>query len=266
MRSQGYAARAHALCGGRSRPRTATPARRLAALLRPQAPRVLCRVARRAELRPMRRAQGRRHAPASLLRDARLPWRWLHLRRHAPLQPGVPAASAASLSALSLAARACVNSSRSPPRVASRLWEVTPTRWSVIRPCGKLYVRTFAERSPVPTCAWRRAPSCSALSRISRSSSLDFRILMACSLFWSWLFSFWQVTTSPVGLCVILTAESVVFTLWPPGPLGRYPSTSTSSASGRTATVAVEVCMRPWLSVLGTRWTLCVPPSCLKTE
>src|ERR687896_319096 len=261
MRSQGYAARAHALCGGRPRPRTATPAQRLAVLLRSPAPRVLCRVARRAELRPMRRAQGRRHAAASLLRAARLPWRWLHLRRHAPLQPGVPAASAASLSALSLAARACVNSSRSPPRVASRLWEVTPTRWSVIRPCGKLYVRTFAERSPVPTCAWRRAPSCSALSRISRSSSLDFRILMACSLFWSWLFSFWQVTTSPVGLCVILTAESVVFTLWPPGPLERY-----TSASGRTATVAVEVCMRPWLSVLGTRWTLCVPPSCLKTE
>ena len=98
---------------------------------------------------------------------------------------------------------------------------------------------------------------------------------MACSLFWSWLFSFWQVTTSPVGLCVMRTAESVVFTLCPPGPLERYTSissspgliwTSTSSASGSTATVAVEVWIRPWLSVFGTRWTLWVPPSCLKIE
>ncbi len=41
--------------------------------------------------------------------------------------------------------------------------------------------------------------------------------------------------------------------------------TSTSSASGITATVAVEVWMRPWLSVSGTRCTRCVPPSHLKT-
>ena len=31
------------------------------------------------------------------------------------------------------------------------------------------------------------------------------------------------------------------------------------------ATVAVEVWMRPWDSVSGTRWTRCVPPSYLKT-
>ena len=42
--------------------------------------------------------------------------------------------------------------------------------------------------------------------------------------------------------------------------------TSTSSTSGRTATVAVEVWMRPWDSVSGTRWTRCVPPSNLKIE
>ena len=41
--------------------------------------------------------------------------------------------------------------------------------------------------------------------------------------------------------------------------------TSTSSASGMTATVAVEVWMRPWLSVAGTRCTRCTPPSCLNT-
>ena len=71
------------------------------------------------------------------------------------------------------------------------------------------------------------------------------------------------------------TAESVVFTLCPPGPVERMTSilrsfssiaTSTSSASGMTATVAVEVWIRPCDSVSGTRWTRCVPPSYLKTE
>ncbi len=67
------------------------------------------------------------------------------------------------------------------------------------------------------------------------------------------------------------TAESVVLTLWPPGPEERFTSTrrslsssiwtSTSSASGRTATVAVEVWMRPADSVSGTRCTRCTPPS-----
>ncbi len=65
----------------------------------------------------------------------------------------------------------------------------------------------------------------------------------ADSLFCSWLFSFWQDTTVPVGRCVMRTAESVVLTLWPPGPEERktsirrsfgLTSTSTSSASGST--------------------------------
>jgi hypothetical protein len=43
-------------------------------------------------------------------------------------------------------------------------------------------------------------------------------------------------------------------------------STSTSSAAGSTATVAVDVWMRPWDSVFGTRCTRCVPPSNLKME
>src|SRR5918912_1158845 len=74
----------------------------------------------------------------------------------------------------------------------------------------------------------------------------------------------------PVGMWVMRTAESVVFTLCPPGPEERKTSmrmslssilTSTSSASGSTATVAAEVWMRPWLSVAGTRWTRCTPDS-----
>ena len=36
---------------------------------------------------------------------------------------------------------------------------------------------------------------------------------------------------------------------------------STSSTSGRTATVAAEVWIRPPASVSGTRWTLCTPLS-----
>ena len=34
-------------------------------------------------------------------------------------------------------------------------------------------------------------------------------------------FRSWQVTTSPVGRWVTRTAESVVFTNWPPGPEER---------------------------------------------
>ena len=57
------------------------------------------------------------------------------------------------------------------------------------------------------------------------------RIRSALSLFWSWLFSSWQVTTSPVGLWVIRTAESVVLTDCPPGPLDRNTSISRSFGS-----------------------------------
>ena len=97
---------------------------------------------------------------------------------------------------------------------------------------------------------------------------------IAWSRFCSWDFSFWQLTTMPVGTCVIRTAESVVFTLWPPGPLERNTSmrrslssiwTSTGSASGITSTPAALVCTRPWLSVTGTRWTRCTPPSNLSS-
>ena len=93
---------------------------------------------------------------------------------------------------------------------------------------------------------------------------------IADSLFWSWLFSFWQLTTVPVGRWVIRTAESVVLTDWPPGPDERNTSirrspgsmwTSTSSASGSTSTPAAEVWIRPCDSVTGTRCTRCTPPS-----
>ena len=59
-------------------------------------------------------------------------------------------------------------------------------------------------------------------------------------------------------MCVIRTAESVVLTLWPPGPLERKTSTlisfsgisieSVCSMSGMTSTAAKLVWRRPWLS------------------
>jgi len=63
-------------------------------------------------------------------------------------------------------------------------------------------------------------------------------------------FSSWQETTMPEGMCEIRTAEYVVFTDCPPGPEEQKVSMrmslgsttiSTSSASGRTATVTAEV-------------------------
>ena len=57
-------------------------------------------------------------------------------------------------------------------------------------------------------------------ARFSRSSSKRRarRTRMATSRFWCWLRSFWHWATMPVGRCVILTAESVLLTCWPPAP------------------------------------------------
>mmetsp|Transcript_16329 Transcript_16329/g.42433 ORF Transcript_16329/g.42433 Transcript_16329/m.42433 type:complete len:389 (-) Transcript_16329:109-1275(-) len=75
-------------------------------------------------------------------------------------------------------------------------------------------------------------------------------------------------TVMPVGRCVMRTADSVVLTCCPPAPEARKTSTrisdsfsctSTSSASGMTTTVAVDVWMRPAVSVVGTRCTRWTP-------
>ena len=74
----------------------------------------------------------------------------------------------------------------------------------------------------------------------------------------------------PVGTWVMRIAESVVLACWPPALEARMVSTrmssgliltSTSSASGSTATVAAEVWMRPLASVSGTRCTRWTPDS-----
>src|SRR5215510_14745169 len=98
---------------------------------------------------------------------------------------------------------------------------------------------------------------------------------MAFSRFLICDFSSWQLTTVLVGMWVTRTAEYVVFTDWPPGPEEQKVSMrmslgsilmSTSSASGSTATVTADVCMRPDASVCGTRWTRCTPDSYLSLE
>ncbi len=73
-------------------------------------------------------------------------------------------------------------------------------------------MRTWERRvAEASACAASAAAAC---SRARRMRSAD-------SLFCSWHFSFWQETTMPLGRWVIRTAESVVFTLCPPGPEER---------------------------------------------
>src|SRR3712207_8965236 len=54
--------------------------------------------------------------------------------------------------------------------------------------------------------------------------TLSLHDALPISRFCSWLFSFCELTTMPVGRWVIRTAESVVFTLCPPGPDERKTS------------------------------------------
>ena len=84
----------------------------------------------------------------------------------------------------------------------------------------------------------------------SISYNLDFNCFIALSLFWCCDLCDWHWTTSPVGICVSLTAESVLLTCCPPAPEALNVSTLksflsifiswTSSTSGKTATVQVD--------------------------
>ncbi len=112
-----------------------------------------------------------------------------------------------------------------------------------------------SERSTVRTCERRMSAASASWASRWAASSRARRMRNALSLFCSWLFSFWQLTTMPLGMCVRRTAESVVLTDWPPGPdewntstrtsLGSISISATSSASGKTRTPAADVWMRP---------------------
>ncbi len=82
-------------------------------------------------------------------------------------------------------------------------------------------MRIFSARWPEPICERRVAASSACCRSRSASYSRARSTRIAFVLFWSCDFSSCIATTIPVGTCVIRTAESVVFTLWPPGPVER---------------------------------------------
>ena len=79
-------------------------------------------------------------------------------------------------------------------------------------------MRVFSERFAEAICSRLSAvsfdKSCSSCLRKSLADKTD----KAFSLFCNWFLSDCEVTTRPVGLCVILMADSVLFTYCPPGP------------------------------------------------
>ena len=85
------------------------------------------------------------------------------------------ATSCLSFSAWSADTRASITGWISPPSRRGRLCRVRPMRWSVMRSCGKLYVRIFSSRPPVPTMLLRDDPNASSCLRCSISSRRDFR-------------------------------------------------------------------------------------------
>jgi len=140
-----------------------------------------------------------------------------------------------------------------------RLWMVFDSRCSVIRDCGKLYERIFSERVPDPICMKTSIPHeciqralitrlfrCSLRDAISNalfcSAIFAVKILSASALFcasWSeyaeyqWFsevltwccdLSAWIKHVRLVGICVIFTALSVLFTCCPPAPWARHVS------------------------------------------
>ena len=97
------------------------------------------------------------------------------------------------------------------------------------------------------------------------------RTLIAISLFWVWLRSFWLWATMLVGRWVRRTAESVLLTCWPPAPCERNVSTrissqsssisTSSSTSGSTSTSANVVWRRFCESNGLMRTSRCTPRS-----
>ena len=69
--------------------------------------------------------------------------------------------------------------------------------------------------------ARREAERSASRSCSASSSSRERSTVIARLRFCSWLRSSCIATTMPVGTWVMRTAESVVLTLWPPGPLDR---------------------------------------------
>ena len=71
------------------------------------------------------------------------------------------------------------------------------------------------------TCERRWAEASASLFARASAARREASTRSAASLFYSCDFSFCIDTTMPEGMCVMRTAESVVLTDWPPGPLER---------------------------------------------
>jgi len=112
---------------------------------------------------------------------------------------------------------------------------------------------------PSSPCVGRAIASLVAASSSWRwPAGEDCMTRSAAARFWIWDFSFCIDTTMPVGRWVIRTAESVVLTLWPPGPTSgerRSSARSPGCRCGRSCSTswqhldrAKDVWRRPWLS------------------
>src|SRR3982075_4132409 len=95
----------------------------------------------------------------------------------------------------------------------------------------------------------------------------------ACALFLCCERPAWQTTATAVGMCVRLTADSVLLTCWPPAPPERMVSTRTSdsaisilmllSTTGKIATDENDVWRRALESNGEIRTSRCTPASVL---
>ena len=111
-----------------------------------------------------------------------------------------------------------MNASRSPSSTACTL----PVSYRVRSSLTSWYGASVYVRIWLPNATSRLSPLSASISlRCSsrcRSASRAARICIALARFWSCERSFWHDTTTPVGRCVMRTAESVTLTCWPPAP------------------------------------------------
>ncbi|MNR45798.1 hypothetical protein D3C85_1646890 [compost metagenome] len=82
-------------------------------------------------------------------------------------------------------------------------------------------MRMRSERSPEPTSRRRVSDISLCAAASCWSFSLAASQAMALARFLCWERSSWHSTTMPEGMWVMRTAESVLFTCWPPAPEAR---------------------------------------------
>jgi hypothetical protein len=139
--------------------------------------------------------------------------------------------------------------------IASILYSVRLMRWSVTRPCGKVVGADALGAVAAADQALARRGDLGVLLALLHVLDARGQHRQACALFLCCERPSWHSTTMPVGRWVMRTAESVLLMCWPPAPEARKVSmrisaglictSSSSSASGITATVHAEVWMRP---------------------